>query len=58
MLRSMIIGLAIAALLQVGGQIFALPADVSLTAQRIDWVTAQPNALTHLLCRGYAQVTR
>ncbi len=52
MLRSMIIGLAIAALLQVGGHRFAPPAGVSLTAQRIDWVAVQTNALTHLLRNG------
>jgi hypothetical protein len=58
MLRSMIIGLAIAALLQVGGHSFAPPARVSLPAQRIDWVAAQTNALTHLLCNGTALLTR
>jgi hypothetical protein len=58
MLRSMIIGLAVAALLQIGGHSFARPAGVSLTAQRIDWVAAQTTALTHLLCDGTALLTR
>jgi hypothetical protein len=58
MLRSMIIGLAIAALLQFGGYSFVPPTGVALTAQRIDWVTAQTNALTHLLCDGYTLLTR
>lgn len=58
MLRSMIIGLAIAALLQVGGHRFVPPTGVTLTAQRIDWVTAQTDALGHLLCNGYTLLTR
>ena len=58
MLRSMIIGLAIAALLQFGGYSFAPLAGVSLTAQPIDWVAAQTTALTHLLCDGYTLLTR
>lgn len=58
MLRSVIIGLAIAALLQFGGYSFAPTTGVSLAAQRIDWVTAQTTALTHLLCEGYTLLTR
>lgn len=50
MLRSMIIGLAIAALLQVGVHV-APPTAASLAAaaRQIDWIQLQSNALLHLI---------
>jgi hypothetical protein len=50
MLRSMFIGLAIAALLQVGVHTAAPAMNVSAASQKIDWVTVQAKALTRLLC--------
>ena len=58
MLRSMIIGLAIAAVLQVGVHCLSPAERVSLAAKRIDWVTVQTNALAHLICNGYTSLTR
>lgn len=55
MLRSMIIGLAIAALLQIGGNAFSPPSTVSVGEQRIDWVKVQTDALARLLCNGLIQ---
>ena len=55
MLRSMIIGLVIAALLQVGGHVFSPASPVSLAAHRIDWVKVQTDALARLLCSGLIQ---
>lgn len=57
MLRSMIIGLAIAAVLQLATQIVA-NADVTLAAKRIDWVQVQTDALTRMLCSGIPLRTR
>ena len=57
MLRSMIIGLAIAAVLQLATQIVA-NADVTLAAKRIDWVQVQTDALTRMLCNGIPLRTR
>ena len=57
MLRSMIIGLAIAALLQVGARTVA-STDMTLAAKRIDWVEVQTNALAHMLCNGITLRTR
>lgn len=51
MLRSMIIGLAIAALLQVGGRTVASTSEAAL-ARHIDWVEVQTEALTHLIWEG------
>jgi len=56
MLRSMIIGLAIASLLQFGAN-WAAPA-LSLTAPRVDWVTLQARAVDRLACEGYRFLTR
>lgn len=58
MLRSMIIGLAIAALLQAGARTVASSTDFSLAAKPIDWVQVQTNALGHLLCDGYTRLKR
>lgn len=58
MLRSMIIGLAIASLLQFGARTFAPPHAMALAAQRIDWVTMQAEAVDRLICRGYKLLTR
>jgi hypothetical protein len=49
MLRSMIIGFAIAALLQVGTQ-FVTSADPAMTARHIDWVQMQTIGLARILC--------
>jgi hypothetical protein len=49
----MIIGLAIAALLQVGVHSVAPMTDVSLASHRIDWVVMQANTVTRILCDGY-----
>ena len=57
MLRSMIIGLAIAAILLVGDHSFS-PADgVPLAAQRIDWVQVQTRALPRLIGNGCTLLT-
>jgi hypothetical protein len=58
MLRSMLIGLAVAALLQVGVHSFAPASDLSLASHRIDWVSVQANTLTRLLCANWASLTR
>jgi hypothetical protein len=58
MLRSMVIGLAIASLLQFGAENFAPANTVSLAAQRIDWVTLQAQAVDHLVCQGYRVLSR
>jgi hypothetical protein len=58
MLRSMIIGLAIAALLLVGGHSFSSGDGVSLTAKRIDWVQVQTDALSRLVSSGYTSLIR
>lgn len=57
MLRSMIIGLAIAALLQVGTRTVTPPNGVAL-AKQIDWVQVQSNALAHLIYGGCTSFTR
>jgi hypothetical protein len=54
----MIIGLAVAALLQVGCHGFAPAEGVSLAAKRIDWVQVQTNALARLIGTGYTSMTR
>ena len=58
MLRSMIIGLAIAAILQIGGYCIAPANSLALAAQRIDWVQVQTNALAHLIDKGFTSLTR
>jgi|GEM_PF-1328468 len=58
MLRSMIIGLAIAALLQVGDKIFSPAEEVLLAAHRIDWVMVQTEALGRLINLGYTLIAR
>lgn len=58
MLRSMIIGLAIAAVLQCGARTVASTHGVALAAQRIDWVQTQSEALAHLIADGYTLLTR
>lgn len=58
MRRSMIIGLAIAALLQLGTHSVAPAANVSLASQRIDWVVMQANTLTRIVCGGYTFLAR
>lgn len=57
MLRSMIIGLAIAALLQMGARTVASTNGVAL-AKQIDWVQVQSDALAHLICSGSTFFTR
>lgn len=58
MLRSMIVGLAIAALLQLGDKAFSPVGEVTLAAQRIDWVKVQTEALERLIYLGYTLITR
>ena len=53
MLRSMIIGLAIASLLQIGAQSIAPAQAMALSARRIDWASMQSAAVDRLLCQGY-----
>ncbi len=57
MLRSMIIGMAVAALLEVGAHRVASVKDISLTRQ-IDWIQVQSEALTGLVRDGYVFLTR
>jgi hypothetical protein len=54
----MIIGLAIAAILQIGGYCIAPANSLALAAQRIDWVQVQTNALAHLIGKGFTSLTR
>ena len=58
MLRSMIIGLAIAAVLQIGVHSLAASDGLSLAAKRIDWVQVQTNALARLIGTGFTSQTR
>lgn len=58
MLRSMIIGLVIASLLQFGVRFFVPAGAISLASQRIDWMTMQADAVDRLICRGYTLLTR
>ena len=55
MLRSMIIGLAIAALLQLGAHCFAPLSGMALEAKHIDWVKVQTDALAHLVFDSVAR---
>jgi hypothetical protein len=57
MLRSMIVGLAIAAMLQFATRT-TVSSDVTLAAQQIDWVQIQTKALTTLLGESCALFTR
>ncbi len=57
MLRSMVIGLAVAALLQVGAHTVASTDGIAL-AKRIDWVQVQSDALAHLMWDGYMLLVR
>jgi hypothetical protein len=58
MLRSMIIGLAIAALLQCGARTVASTHGIELAARQIDWVQIQSQALTHLITDARTLLTR
>lgn len=58
MLRSMIIGLAIAAVLQIGCQSLSPVEGVTLAAKRIDWVQVQTDALARLVGTGFTSLTR
>lgn len=58
MLRSMIIGLAIAALLQVGVQIFSPATGLEFASKPIDWVAVQADAVAHLLDHGFTLLAR
>lgn len=58
MRRSMIIGLAIAALLQLGSHSAAPAGGVSLASHRIDWVVMQANAVARVVCDGYTFLAR
>ena len=58
MLRSMLIGLAVAALLQVGVHSVAPSAELSMASHRIDWVSVQANTLSRLICGSLTTLTR
>lgn len=58
MLRSMIIGLSIAALLQFGASIVSPVENVALAAHRIDWVKLQTEALSRLVSKGFTLTLR
>lgn len=58
MLRSIVIGFAIAALLQLGVHSAASTADVSLAAFRTASLECQAAALGHWLAQGLHVVTR
>lgn len=53
MLRSMILGFAIAILLQFGAQSFAPAPITALSARQIDWASMQAAAVDRLVCQGY-----
>lgn len=52
MLRSMLIGLAVAAVLQVGAQEYAPVSASSLASHHVDWVRLQAVTLARLVCDG------
>lgn len=58
MLRSMIIGLAIAGLLHVASGFVTPAAGIAQASQRIDWVTVQVESLSAVLCKGYTLLTQ
>ncbi len=58
MLRSMIIGLAVAALLQCGARTVVSFHGIELAARQIDWVQIQVKALTHLVSDGHTLMVR
>lgn len=58
MLRSMMIGLAIASLLQIGAGVFSPVDGMELAAQRIDWVQMQTDALSHIIANGFTLMLR
>jgi hypothetical protein len=58
MLRSMIIGLAVAALLQAGVHTAAPAVNVSVASQKIDWVAVQARTLARLVCDSHALPVR
>lgn len=58
MLRSVIIGLAVATLLHVGSQAVVPASGVAMTAQRIDWAKAQATAMARLVHDGYTLLVR
>lgn len=58
MLRSMFIGLAVAALLQVGVHTATPVMDVSVASHKIDWVAVQAKALARLMCGSHALQVR
>lgn len=57
MLRSMIIGLAIAAMLQFGTRL-VVANDVTLASQHIDWVQLQTKALASIVCQASTLIMR
>lgn len=58
MLRSMIIGFTVAAVLQFGSHLAAPAASLDFAAQRIDWVAMQADAIDRLVCLGFTQLSQ
>lgn len=62
MLRSMIVGLAIAALLQLGAKGVTPEEGVVLAADHIahraDWAAVQAEAVDRLICQAYTLIAR
>jgi hypothetical protein len=54
----MIIGLAIASLLQIGARTVSPVNGVDLATHSIDWVKVQSDALERLVCLGYTVFSR
>jgi hypothetical protein len=58
MLRSMLVGLAIAALLQVGSHFSAPVSAPSFSSTHVNWVAVQASAIDRLVSFGGAFLTR
>lgn len=58
MLRSMLVGLAIAALLQLGTHVSAPVSGPSFTSSNVSWVAVQASAIDRLVSLGGAFLTR
>lgn len=58
MLRSMFIGLAVAAVLQLANFSMAPVGGLTLAAERLDWVQVQTTALSRLFGEGLFRLTR
>jgi hypothetical protein len=58
MLRSMMIGLAIAGLLHVASGYFAPAEGLAVASKRIDWVAVQADSLAAVLCKATTLLAR